>query len=203
MARWRRRWRAGRHAPGMALTVVRDVALGVLLALPCSVVCRGDDYPNRPIHLIVPFLPGGVADVIARPVAERMARSLGEPVVVENRGGVTGTLGAPYVAHAAADAYTLLFATTNEIAMSPTLYRALPYDPATAFAAVTSLATFPNVLVTGLEVPANTLGELVAMARAGPGSVSFASSGVGSTNHLTAELFRRQAGVMVLHVPYK
>lgn len=177
--------------------------LGLLLGAASPDPCRGEGYPNRPIHLIVPFPPAGVADIIARPVAERMARSLGQPVVVENRGGVTGTLGASYVAHAAPDGYTLLFGTTNEIAMSPTLYRSLPYDPTTAFAPVTSIAVFPNVLVAGKEVPAKTLAELVALARARPGFLTFASSGVGSTNHLTTEIFQRQAGVTIVHVPYK
>ena len=175
--------------------------LAGLLALPS--VCFAQNYPIRPIHLIVPFPPGGVADIIARPIAERLSVSLGEPVVVENRGGATGTLGASYVAHADPDGYTLLLGTTNEIAMSPTLYPELPYDPTTAFSPITSVAVFPNVLVVGKDVPASTLGDLVAMARAKPGALTFASSGIGSTNHLTAEIFQRQANVTILHVPYK
>jgi tripartite-type tricarboxylate transporter receptor subunit TctC len=172
-----------------------------LLALPS--VCLAQNYPTRPIHLIVPFPPGGVADIIARPIAERLSASLGGPVVVENRGGATGTLGASYVAHADPDGYTLLLGTTNEIAMSPTLYPELPYDPTTAFAPITSVAVFPNVLVVGNDVPAKALADLVAMARAKPGALTFASSGIGSTNHLTAEIFQRQANVTILHVPYK
>jgi tripartite-type tricarboxylate transporter receptor subunit TctC len=172
-----------------------------LLALPS--VCLAQNYPTRPIHLIVPFPPGGVADIIARPIAERLSASLGEPVVVENRGGATGTLGASFVAHADPDGYTLLLGTTNEIAMSPTLYPELPYDPTTAFSPITSVAVFPNVLVVGKDVPAKTLADLVAMARAKPGALTFASSGIGSTNHLTAEIFQRQANVTILHVPYK
>jgi tripartite-type tricarboxylate transporter receptor subunit TctC len=165
--------------------------------------CFAQDYPTRPIHLIVPFPPGGVADIIARPIAERLSTSLGEPVVVKNRGGATGTLGASYVAHADPDGYTLLLATTNEIAMSPTLYPSLPYDPTAAFSPITSVAVFPNVLVVSSDSPIKTLADLVAMARAKPGAVTFASSGVGSTNHLTAEIFQRQANVTILHVPYK
>jgi tripartite-type tricarboxylate transporter receptor subunit TctC len=162
-----------------------------------------EDYPTRPIHLIVPFPPGGVADIIARPIAERLLILLGQPVVVENRGGATGTLGASFVAHATPDGYTLLLGTTNEIAMSPTLYQSLPYDPTTAFAPITSVAVFPNVLVVSSEASVKTLADLVALARAKPGAVTFASSGIGSTNHLTAEIFQRQAGVTILHVPYK
>ena len=175
----------------------------MLLALLLPLAGFAQDYPTRPIHLIVPFPPGGVADIIARPIAERLSMSLGEPVVVENRGGATGTLGASYVAHADPDGYTLLLGTTNEIAMSPTLYPELPYDPTKAFSPITSVAVFPNVLVVGKDVSVKTLADLVTMARAKPGAVTFASSGIGSTNHLTAELFRRQANVAILHVPYK
>jgi tripartite-type tricarboxylate transporter receptor subunit TctC len=178
--------------------------LGLLLGLLLApLACFAQDYPTRPIHLIVPFPPGGVADIIARPIAERLSASLGQPVVVENRGGATGTLGASFVAHAAPDGYTLLLGTTNEIAMSPTLYPTLPYDPTTAFSPITAVAVFPNVLVVSSGAPIKTLADLVAQARAKPGTVTFASSGVGSTNHLTAEIFQRQAQVTILHVPYK
>jgi tripartite-type tricarboxylate transporter receptor subunit TctC len=144
-----------------------------------------------------------VADIIARPIAERLTKSLGQPIVVESRGGATGTIGASYVARAAPDGYTLLLGTTNEIAMSPTLYQSLPYDPTKAFAPVTPVAVFPNVLVVGVDTPVKTLAELVALARAKPGTLNFGSSGVGSTNHLTAEIFQRQANVSIVHVPYR
>lgn len=179
----------------------RLAALAALLLAPAIALAQG--YPSKPIHLVVPFPPGGVADLIARPVAEKISQSLGQPVIVENRGGATGTIGAAYVAQAAPDGYTLLFGTTNEIAMSPTLYKSLPYDPTKAFAPITPVAEFPNVLVVGPKVSARTLGEIIDMARAKPRGLAFASSGEGSTNHLTAELFQTQAGVQVMHVPYK
>jgi len=179
----------------------RLAALAALLLAPAIALAQG--YPSKPIHLVVPFPPGGVADLIARPVAEKISQSLGQPVIVENRGGATGTIGAAYVAQAAPDGYTLLFGTTNEIAMSPTLYKSLPYDPTKAFAPITPVAEFPNVLVVGPRVSARTLGEIIDMARARPRALAFASSGEGSTNHLTAELFQTQAGVQVMHVPYK
>jgi len=179
----------------------RLAALAALLVAPAIALAQG--YPSKPIHLVVPFPPGGVADLIARPVAEKISQSLGQPVIVENRGGATGTIGAAYVAQAAPDGYTLLFGTTNEIAMSPTLYKSLPYDPTKAFAPITPVAEFPNVLVVGPKVSARTLGEIIDMARAKPRGLAFASSGEGSTNHLTAELFQTQAGVQVMHVPYK
>ena len=191
---------------GARRNTARFAALNLLLSLLGALLpltSRAQDYPVRPIHLIVPFPPGGVADIIARPIADRLATSLGQPVVVENRGGATGTLGASYVAHATPDGYTLLLGTTNEIAMSPTLYQSMPYDPTTAFAPITPVAVFPNVLVVGAQISVTTLADLVAMARAKPNTVTFASSGVGSTNHLTAEIFQRQANVTILHVPYK
>ncbi|MEI9806139.1 MAG: tripartite tricarboxylate transporter substrate binding protein [Pseudolabrys sp.] len=173
----------------------------IALALPAASLAQ--DYPSRPIHLIIPFPPGGVADVIARPIADKLSKSLGQPVVVESHAGATGTLGASYVAHSTPDGYTLLLGTTNEIAMSPTLFKALPYDPNTAFAPVTPVAVFPNVLVVGKDVPVKTLADLVALARAKPDTLTFASSGIGSTNHLTAEIFQREANVKIQHVPYR
>jgi tripartite-type tricarboxylate transporter receptor subunit TctC len=174
-----------------------------LIALLLPQVSFAEDYPSRPIHLIVPFPPGGVADIIARPIAEWVSKSLGVPVVVEDHGGATGTIGASYVAHANPDGYTLLLGTTNEIAMSPTLFKSLPYDPTKAFAPITPVAEFPNVLVVGADTSVKTLADLVALARAKLGILTFASSGVGSTNHLTAEIFQREANVKILHVPYK
>jgi tripartite-type tricarboxylate transporter receptor subunit TctC len=179
----------------------RAAALATLALLPLS--CFAQAYPSKPIHLIVPFPPGGVADLIARPVAEKLTQSLGQTVIVENRGGATGTIGASYVAHAAPDGYTLLLGTTNEIAMSPTLYKKLPYDPTQAFAAITPVADFPNVLVTGPTTSVTSLHALIDLARSSPRALEFASSGEGSTNHLTAELFKTQAQVKILHIPYK
>jgi tripartite-type tricarboxylate transporter receptor subunit TctC len=175
--------------------------LAALLMTPQASLAQ--NYPNRPVHLIIPFAPGGVADVIARPIADRLSRTLGEPVVVESRAGATGTLGAAFVAQSAPDGYTLLLGTTNEIAMSPTLYQSLPYDPRTAFAPITSVAVFPNVLVVGKDAPFKTLADLIAAARDKPNTLTFASSGIGSTNHLNAELFKREAKIEVLHVPYR
>jgi tripartite-type tricarboxylate transporter receptor subunit TctC len=175
----------------------------LLIALALPTACLAQDYPTRPIHLIIPFPPGGVADVIARPIADKLTKSLGQPVMVESHAGATGTLGASFVAHAAPDGYTLLLGTTNEIAMSPTLFKSLPYDPNKAFAPITPVAVFPNVLVVGKGIPVKTLADLIALARAKPDTLTFASSGIGSTNHLTAEIFQREANVKIQHVPYK
>jgi tripartite-type tricarboxylate transporter receptor subunit TctC len=177
--------------------------VGAALGPLSSAMCLAQGYPAKPIRIIVPFPPGGVADIIARPIADKLQKSLGQPVVVESRGGATGTLGASFVAHSPPDGYVLLLGTTNEIAMSPTLYKSLPYDPTKAFAPVTSIAVFPNVLVVGMEVPAQDVMELIGLAHNTPNSLTFGSSGVGSTNHLTLEIFQRQANVAIQHVPYR
>ena len=186
--------------------VRRFVSLALAGAAACMLLpvsCLAQTWPDKPIRLIVPFPPGGVADLIARPVAQKMSMALGKPVIVENRGGATGTIGASYVAHAEPDGYTLLLGTTNEIAMSPSLYKTLPYDPNQAFQPVTTIASFPNVLVVGVKVPVKNFSELIALARAKPHTLTFASSGEGSTNHLSAELLKAQAGIDIVHVPYK
>lgn len=177
------------------------VCLALAALLPAASFAA--DWPTRPIRLIVSFPPGGVSDVIARPLADQLARDLGQPVVIDNRGGAAGTIGAASVANAAPDGYTLLFGSANELAMSPSLYRSLPYDPQKAFVAAAPVAEFPNVLVVGGNSATHTVAQLMAAARAKPGTVSFASSGVGSTNHLTEERWKSVAGVDVVHVPYK
>lgn len=187
--------------PSTRRRAVNAIAAAALVLLAQGAAAQS--YPSKPIRLVVPFPPGGVADLLARPLAERMSAALGQPVVIENRAGATGTIAGTAVATAAADGYTLLFGTTNEIAMSPTLFKSLPYDPTRAFAPVSPVAEFPNVLVVGPQLGLASLQDLIAFARTNPGKLTFASSGTGSTNHLTAELFQQIAGVKVTHVPYK
>ena len=160
-------------------------------------------YPTKPIKLVVPFPPGGVADMIARPLAEGLTNYLGQPVVVDNKGGATGTIGASFVANAPADGYTLLLGTSNEITMSPTLFKTLPYDPNTAFTPITPVGEFPNVLVVGPSVTSKNLTEFIELIRSKPNRITFASSGTGSTNHLTAVLFANQAKLDIVNVPYR
>jgi len=160
-------------------------------------------YPTKPIKLVVPFPPGGVADIIARPLAESLSNYLGQSVVVDNKGGATGTIGASFVANAPADGYTLLLGTANEITMSPTLFKTLPYDPNTAFTPITPVGDFPNVLVVGPSVTSKNFIEFVELIRSKPGRITFASSGTGSTNHLTAVLFANQAKLDIVNVPYR
>jgi tripartite-type tricarboxylate transporter receptor subunit TctC len=162
-----------------------------------------DGYPARPVRLIVPYPPGGPTDLIARTVNERFAQRLGQQVVVDNRGGAATVIGAELAAHAPADGYTLLVATITTLAVNPALNKKLPYDPESSFAPVSMLAAQPYLLATTASLPVASVPQLVAYAKANPGKLSFASSGVGTGAHLACELFRYMARIDVVHVPYK
>ena len=174
-----------------------------VLMLLLSTQSGAQPYPSKPIKLVVPFPPGGVADIIARPLAESLSNYLGQSVVVDNKGGATGSIGASFVANAPPDGYTLLLGTSNEITMSPTLFKTLPYDPNTAFTPITPVGDFPNVLVVGPSITSKNFHEFVELIRSKPNRITFASSGTGSTNHLTAVLFANQAKLDIVNVPYR
>lgn len=179
--------------------------IGVCAALLIPVSIHGAQaaYPEKPIKFVVPFPPGGGADIMARPLAQKLSANLGQPVVIENRGGAGGTLGAEAVATAAPDGYTLFFGTMGTHAINVTLYPALRYDPVKDFAPVSLTHTNPRVLVVHPSVEAKNIMELVALARANPGKLSFSSAGSGSSSHLAGELFKQAAGVDIVHIPYK
>jgi tripartite-type tricarboxylate transporter receptor subunit TctC len=161
------------------------------------------DYPDQPIRIIVPFAAGGGTDVMGRMFAQRLADAWKVPVTVDNRAGAGGTIGSALVARAPADGYTLLLGSISTHAISPGLYSKMPYDPVKDFAAVSRAGITPFVMTVHPGVPANTIGELIALARANPGKYDFASSGNGTTSHLCGALFTRMAGVELTHVPYK
>ena len=160
-------------------------------------------YPVKVIRLVVPFPPGGAAEVVARPTAQKLSETLGQQVVIDNRGGAAGTIGAGHVAKSPPDGYTLLLGTSNELCMSPPLYSKLPYDPTTDFAPITPINIFPNILVVNPSLPVKTAREFVALIRSRPGQVGFASAGPGSSNHLTGEIFKSILKVNINHIPYK
>ena len=159
-------------------------------------------YPSRPVRVIVPFAPGGATDIIARLVAQKLADRLGQSVVVENKPGAGTTIGNAEVAKAKPDGYTLLFAPTTFV-ISQVVYPTLPYDPQKDFAPVSLLAVSPFILVVNAAFPAKSTAELVAIAKAKPGTVTFASAGNGTVPHLAGELFKLRAGIDIVHVPYK
>ena len=170
-----------------------------LLVYVCA---NAQSFPTKPIRLVVSYPPGGGADLMARLIAPRMSESLGQPVVVENKPGASGQIAAGEVARSPADGHTLLF-DASSYAVNPSLYARLPYDPARAFTPIAVLALFPNVLVVTPSFDAKDVRQLIAMAKARPGAIAFASSGNGSAQHLSGELFRQKAGVELTHVPYK
>jgi tripartite-type tricarboxylate transporter receptor subunit TctC len=183
--------------------------MGALLrAAACAAILTGAtaasaaDYPAHPITLVVPYAAGGGNDVIARIVAERMSTSLGQQIVIENRGGAGGTIATRQVARAAPDGYTLLIATSS-LAINPSLYPNAGYDPRKDFAPIGLIASSSNVVLVHPSVPAKSIKELIALAKGAPGKLTFASTGTGSSVHLAAELFAGMAGVKITHIPYK
>jgi tripartite-type tricarboxylate transporter receptor subunit TctC len=178
-------------------------ALAMLLGISAGAACAQDTqgWPARPIRFVVPFPPGGATDVLARSIGRKLAQALGQQVVVDNRGGGGGTIGAALVAKAPADGYTMLFANTN-IAINPTLYKSLPYEPETAFAPVVQMTQVPVLYVVPADLPVRTLPELTALAKQKPGSLNYASAGNGSFPHLAVELYKHQAGASITHIPY-
>ncbi len=161
------------------------------------------NYPERPITMIVTFAVGGSSDVLARSVANAMSQGLGKPIVVENRPGAGGNIGAEAVSKAAPDGYTILFGTNGTLGIGPALYKNLRYNPQKDLVPVGLLHQLPLVLIVNPQVPANNLGELIAYAKSNPGKLTFASAGIGSASHLTAELFKIAADIDILHIPYK
>jgi len=182
----------------------RAALLGAASALAAPAVrAQGDSpYPVRPVRLVVPWPPGGPIDMAARPVAARMAQLLGQPVVVDNRGGANGTIGAAHVAQAAPDGYTLLLASPGPVIIFPLARGKAEQDPLRPFVPVTQLVSSPSVLVVRRDLPAANLAELLALARANPSQLTYGSAGPASINHLSAATLAARAGVTMLHVPY-
>ncbi len=161
------------------------------------------EYPSKPVRLIVPFAPGGGNDIVARAIAQQLSASLGRQFVVDNRAGAGGVVGAELAAKSPADGYTLFLGGVGSHAVNPNLHAKLPYDPVTDFAPITLIASAPSVLVVHPSVPARTIEEFTALAKANPGKLNFASNGNGSSAQLAAVLYESMAGVRMVHVPYK
>jgi tripartite-type tricarboxylate transporter receptor subunit TctC len=179
------------------------IAASCALALAVSSAnAAAEDYPTKPVRFIVPFVPGGSADFFARVIAPDLSEALGQPVVIDNRGGAAGTIGTELASRAVPDGHTILLGTANT-AMNVSLYGSRMVDPIKEFAPVALLASAPNMLTVHSSVPVKTVGDLIALARAKPGQINYASGGAGSTPHLAAELFKAMAKVNLLHVPYK
>jgi tripartite-type tricarboxylate transporter receptor subunit TctC len=178
----------------------RAVAAACML-LALSVAAAAQDYPNRPVRLVVPFPPGGINDIVGRVIAQHLGDRLGKQVIVENRGGAGGVVGHEFVANAPKDGHTLLIVSLAG-AVNPWLYT-LPYDPAKSFAPVAMLVAAPNVVTVNPGLPANRIKELVALAKSKPGGLSFASQGSGSGGHLLGEMLKARTGANMVHIPYR
>jgi tripartite-type tricarboxylate transporter receptor subunit TctC len=191
-----------RHQGGV--TVTTKTILAALFAFAFAVAhAADDDYPNRPVKIIVPFAPGGSTDVVARILADKLGAELKQTFVVDNRAGAGGNIGADVVAKSTPDGYTLLMGTTGVLAINKFLYKNMSFDPDRDLVPVSYTSLITNILVVNPQVPARTVPELIRLAQAKPGSLTFASSGAGSSTHLSAELFKALAGVDILHVPYR
>ena len=175
--------------------------LSAVLWIATSALAQG--YPNKPVRIIVPFAPGGNVDITARLIAPGLTEALGQPVVVENKPGAGGTIGADQVAKSPADGYTLLMGSNSTFSVAPSLYPRNPYHPLRDFAPVIIIASAPFVLVTHPAAPSRSTAELVAQAKAAPGKLTMSSAGTGSSNHLVGELFQDISGARFTHVPYK
>ena len=182
----------------------RALGLASVLALGAGwAPARAADFPTKPLKIVVPYAPGGGADSVARIVAKRVSETIGQPIVIENKGGAGAILGTEQVARAEPDGYMLLLGQSGPISINPAVYKSLPYDPVKDFAPITMTTAYPYMLVVNAALPAKTLAEFVALAKAKPDSMNYGSTGVGAANHLVAELFDQKAGIRMTHVPYR
>jgi tripartite-type tricarboxylate transporter receptor subunit TctC len=172
-------------------------------AMPLADAAAADTFPNRPVRLIVPFPPGGGTDILARPMAQKLGEKWGQAVIIENRAGAGGNIGTEAAARAPADGYTLVLGTVGTHAINQSLYSNLSYDATRDFVAITMVANTPNILVVNPSVPARSVQDLIALAKAKPGVLNYASPGNGTPPHLAAEIFKSMAGLSITHVPYK
>ena len=177
-----------------ACAVALFVSSGTLLA---------QSYPVKPIRFVVPFAPGGSTDIVARIIAQKMSENMGQQVVVDNRTGAGGNIGAEVAAKSPPDGYTMITATTGVMSINQFMYRKLPYDPEKDFAPVTQTGSLPLILVVHPSLPVRNVKELIAFAKARPGQLNYGSSGVGSATHMTTELFKTMTGIDIVHIPYK
>jgi tripartite-type tricarboxylate transporter receptor subunit TctC len=177
------------------------IALALVLALGGAAAAQS--YPTKPIKLIVPFAPGGPADVIGRIIGQQAGIILGQSFVVENRGGAGGTIGARLAAQAEPDGYTLMFANTSTLSINPAVYKNLDFDPAKAFVPVALVGTTSNIVVVNPALPVKSIADLIAYGKANPGKLSYSSPGVGTPPHMIGEMFKLRTGLDITHVPYK
>jgi tripartite-type tricarboxylate transporter receptor subunit TctC len=182
-------------------SIARIVALSLAVVAPAAFA--QSDYPSKPVRFLVPFPPGGLSDIVARTVTAKASETLGQPIVVEHRSGAGGTIGVDALAKSAPDGYTIGLCTLTTHTIAPHVYKKVAYDPLADFAPITMLVTAPNLVAVTASFPAKTLPELLTMARERPGTITYATSGVGSMLHLSGEMMKTMTGVNLTHVPYR
>jgi tripartite-type tricarboxylate transporter receptor subunit TctC len=187
----------------LIMPILRRFLFAAAALLSSASLAHAQNYPSRPITLIIPFAPGGSTSIVGRGVADKMGELLGEKVVVDNRPGAGGTVGTKAVAKSEPDGYTLLLGYTGTLAIGPSLYKNPGYDPRKDFAPIGMIGNAPNSLVVHPSFPAKTVAELIAYAKVNPGKVNFGSAGAGTASHITGEYFARSAGITLVHIPYK
>jgi tripartite-type tricarboxylate transporter receptor subunit TctC len=192
-------WCLKRSLAALGMTILAAAATEA----PAQTAAGSQAYPSHPLRLIVPFPPGGSTDILARALSQKLSENLGQAVVVDNRPGAGGSIGAEAAAKAAPDGYTLMMGQLGPLAVSPAIYRNLPYDPVKSFAPVSLMAIVPSVLVVNNSLPVSSAAELIAYAKKNPGRLTYGSAGTGSTSHLTTEYFKLATGTDILHIPYK
>lgn len=185
------------------LIVALAAALSTIAAVTPLTSAAQDKWPSKPIKYIVPFPPGGTTDILARHLSQKLSAALGQPIVIENKPGAGGNIGSDFVAKSPADGYTILGGTISSHSINVSLYKDMPYDPIKDFQPITLIGTNTNVLIVTPANPAKTLQDLIAAGKAKPGSLSFASAGNGTSQHLSGELFKAMAGLDMVHIPYK
>jgi len=174
-----------------------------MIAVACAQAPSKANYPNRAIRLVLPFPPGGATDIMARKIGQKMSYEWGQQVVIDNRAGAGGNIATELVARAVPDGYTLLFAASAQLAVNPSLYAKVPFDPIKDFAPVSLAGSVPNILVAHPSLGVKNLKELIALAKARPGQLNYATAGAGSTAHLSVELLKMETGIDIVHVPYR
>jgi tripartite-type tricarboxylate transporter receptor subunit TctC len=185
-------------------TISKCLALTLaLIAALAAGTTRADEYPSRPIRLIVSYAAGGGADSVARIVAKRVSETIGQPIVIENRGGAGSIIGTELVKNADPDGYTLLLGQSGPISINPAIYRTLPYDPVKDFVPITMTTAYPYIMVVNPRLGVKTLQEFVTLAKSRPGALNYGTTGVGAANHLVTELFDSRAGIRMTHIPYR
>jgi tripartite-type tricarboxylate transporter receptor subunit TctC len=185
------------------VSALRVAGAFLMTAVTLPAMSAAADYPARPIRFVIPFAAGGTSDIIGRILSAKMHDALGQTLVVDNRGGAGGSIGTDIVAKASADGYTILLSSTGTHAVLPYLYKKLPYDPIKDFEPVTMVAITPQLLAVNIDLPAKSLKELIALAKARPGALAYASSGIGSMGHMSGALMEHMANIQLTHVPYK